>query len=94
MAGVAGLVFVVLSAAIVVTAPPIPALTASGAEIMTYYTNNQTGFLVGTYLGAVALLPGFLLIAYLIVQIRRGEPDGGSLWVLVIVANAGAWPRR
>ncbi|MDP9326558.1 MAG: hypothetical protein M3O87_08525, partial [Candidatus Dormibacteraeota bacterium] len=91
MAGIAGVVFVVLSSAIAVTAPPIPTLTASGAEIVTYYANNQTGFLVGNYLGAVAILPAFLLIAYLTIQIRAGETDDGSLWVLVILSNATAF---
>jgi hypothetical protein len=90
MAGIAGIVFAVLSVLIVI-APPIPTLTASGAEIVSYYANNQTGFLVGNYLGAVALLPAFVLVAYLTVQIRAGEPDGGILWVLVIVANATAF---
>lgn len=91
MAGVAGIVFVVLSVVIAVTAPPLPTLTASGTEVVSYYANNQFGFLMGNYLGAVALLPAFLLVAYLAVQIRKGEPDDGSLWVLVIVSNATAF---
>jgi hypothetical protein len=74
-----------------VTAPILPTLTASGSEIVSYFANNQTGFLVGNYLGAVALLPGFLVVAYLTAQIRAGEPDGGSLWVLVVVSNTVAF---
>ena len=90
LAGISGVLFVVLSAAVVVTAPPIPTLEASGADIVTYYSAHQTGFLIGNYLGALAVVPGFLVLVYLATMIRDAEAGRGSLWILVIVTNATA----
>ena len=90
LAGISGVVFVVLSAAVVVTAPPLPTLEASGADIVTYYSAHQAGFLVGNYLGALAVVPGFLALVYLAIMIRDAEPGRGSLWILAIAANATA----
>jgi hypothetical protein len=64
--------FVMLSVAIVFTAPPLPTLNSTGADIVTYYTDHQYGFLVGNYLGAVAVLPAIIVIVYLTVLVRDG----------------------
>src|ERR1700694_2889154 len=89
-AGVSGVVFVPLSLAIAVTAPPPPGLAASGAEIVSYYSAHQVGFLIGNYLGAVAILPAFFLIVYLTIAIRDAEPGRGRIWVFSAATNAGA----
>ena len=52
--------------------------------------NGQGGFLVGNYLGAVAVLPAILLVVYLATAIREAEPDRGQLWLLVLLTNAGS----
>ena len=90
LAGISGVVFVVLSVAILATAPPPPTLTSSAAEIVTYYADHQGGFLLGNYLGALALVPAFVVLVYLAVTIRDAEAGRGSLWVLAITTSATA----
>jgi hypothetical protein len=90
LAGLSGVAFVLLSVAIGALAPPPPSLASSGADIVSYYSAHQGGFLAGNYLGAVAILPAFLLVVYLSIAIREAEPEGGHLWLLVIVTNASA----
>ena len=90
VAGACGVAFVVLSVAIVVTAPPLPTLATSGADVVAYFAKNQGGFLIGNYLGAVALLPGLVLILYLTIAIRDGETGRGYIWLLALVANTSA----
>jgi hypothetical protein len=90
LAGVCGVVFVVLSAAIAVTAPPLPSLAASGTDVVTYFANHHWGFLIGNYLGAVALLFGLPLFVHLTLAVRDGERDGGWLWILVVLTAAAA----
>jgi hypothetical protein len=87
VAGVCGIVFVVLSAAIAVTAPPLPTLTAGAAEVGAYYSAHQGGFLAGNYLGAVALVPGLVLLAFLVQGIRSAEAPGGAVWLLAALAS-------
>jgi hypothetical protein len=90
LAGVSGVAFVVLSLAIAVTAPLPPSLASSGADIVSYYTAHQGGFLFGNYLGALAILPAFVLVVYLATAVRNSETEGGQIWLLIIVANASA----
>jgi hypothetical protein len=90
VAGLSGVAFVVLSLAIAVMAPLPPSLASSGADIVSYYTAHQGGFLFGNYLGAVAILPAFVLVVYLATAVRDSEPEGGHVWLLIVVANASA----
>jgi hypothetical protein len=90
LAGVSGVAFVVLSLAIAATAPLPPSLASSASDIVSYYSAHQGGFLWGNYLGAVAILPAFLLVVYLAIAIRDAEPDGAHVWLLIILTNASA----
>ena len=87
LAGVSGVAFVVLSLAIAATAPLPPSLASSGADIVSYYSAHQGGFLLGNYLGAVAILPAYLLVVYLAIAVRDAEPEGGHIWLLIILTN-------
>jgi hypothetical protein len=87
LAGASGVVFVLLSVAIAFTAPPIPSLATRGGDIVRYFAKNQGGFLVGNYLGAVALIPAVILVLYLSIEIRDAEPGRGYLWLLVLMTN-------
>ena len=90
LAGVSGVAFVLLSLVIAVTAPLPPSLASSGADIVSYYSAHQGGFLFGNYLGAVAILPAFLLVVYLALAIKEAEPEGGHLWLLILLTNASS----
>jgi hypothetical protein len=86
-AGASGAVFVLLSVTIAVIAPPIPSLATSGPDVVAYFAKNQDSFLIGNYLGALGLLPGIIVILYLIVAIRDAEPERGFIWLLALVTN-------
>jgi hypothetical protein len=83
-AGASGIVFVLLSVAIAVVAPPIPSLATSGPDVVAYFAKNQDSFLIGNYLGALGLLPGIIVILYLIVAIRDAEPERGFSVILLV----------
>jgi hypothetical protein len=89
-AGISGLVFVILSVAVAVTAPPLPSVAATGSNVLAYFTNNQGGVLIGNYLGAVALLPGFIITLYVVLAIRDAEPGRGYIWLLALVTNTAS----
>ncbi len=90
VAGASGVIFVLLSVAVAVTAPPVPSLATSGPDVVAYYTKNQDGFLIGNYLGAIALIPGIIVILYLAILIRDSEPGRGFVWLLALVTNTTA----
>jgi hypothetical protein len=86
-AGASGVVFVLLSVVIGVSAPPIPTLATSGPDVVTYFSKNQGGFLIGNYLGAAALIPGIIVVLYVTIAIRDAEPGRGYVWLIALVTN-------
>jgi hypothetical protein len=80
-----------LSVAVVFTAPPLPTLNSTGADIVAYYTDHQYGFLVGNYLGAVAVLPAIIVIVYLTMLVRDAEPGRGWIWLVIAISTASGF---
>lgn len=94
LAGWAGIVFSVLSLAVIplVLAPPTPPVVgADGVEVAIWFDVHRTGFLVGNYLGIAAFLPGFVQLAVLAARIRRAEGEGGWLATLVLTTGTFAY---
>lgn len=85
-AGVAGILFVVLSAAVVVLSPFWPPLGTQMPQVVQYYATHRTPFLVGNYLAALAAVPSFVQLAALVGLLKRAEGDRGWLWVAVLSA--------
>jgi hypothetical protein len=90
LAGWSGLVFSALSLIVIPLAPSIaPALGASGASFSQWYAEHHWGFLIGNYLGILAFLPGFVLLAVLTARIRHRE--GVTGWMGWLVFGTGAY---
>ena len=92
LAGWAGIVFSVLSLAVIplVVTPP-PALGASGPTFLAWYRAHRTGFLIGNYLGIAAFFPGFVQLAVLAARVRRLEGTSGWLASLVLTTGTFAY---
>jgi hypothetical protein len=90
IAGWAGIVFSVLSLAVIPLAlPPPPALGTGGAGFAEWFGTHRVGFLVGNYLGVGAFLPGFVQLAALAARVRRAEGEGG--WLASLVLGTGTF---
>ena len=83
-AGWGGVLFVVLSGAIVVLSPFWPPLGAPADVVVDYYREHRMPFLVGNYLAAAAAIPSFLQIGGLVMLIKRAEGERGWLWIAVL----------
>src|SRR5262245_18063935 len=81
--GALGILFVVLSLAIVVLAPAFPTSSASATEVAAYYTRYGTRFLIGNYLAVFALLFSFPLLAYLAYRIKQRDQNPSWLWLMM-----------
>src|SRR6185369_3766701 len=85
-AGIAGIIFFVLSGAIVVLSPFWPPLGASMVDVTQYYLHHRTPFLVGNYLAVAAAVPSFIQIAYVVMLFKRAEGESGWLWLTVLLS--------
>src|SRR5438105_12938327 len=84
IAGISGILFVILSLAILAAGPPPPTLTSPAQEIVAYYPAYRLAFLIGNYLGVLAFVPGFVLMAYLTGLLKQAEGEAGWLWIIVL----------
>ncbi len=92
IAGWAGIVFSVLSLAVIPLAlPPPPALGASGAGFAAWFAAHRVGFLVGNYLGLASFFPGFVQLVALAARVRAKEGEGGWLGSLVLATGTFAY---
>src|SRR5262245_28453116 len=57
LAGVSGIVYVVLSLVVGLMVPPPPTLETPAHEVVAYFAAHRQPFLVGNYLGVLALAP-------------------------------------
>lgn len=90
LAGVAGIVFAVLSLIVIPLSPETPPpLGSSPAEIAGYYAAHRLPFLIGNYLGVAAFVPGFIQLAFLAALIRRAEGQDG--WLSMLVLSSGTF---
>jgi hypothetical protein len=77
LAGWAGIVFSLLSLAVLPLAvPPPPPLGALPSELGAWFAAHHTGFLVGNYLGILAFFPGFVQLVVFVAEVRRREGEG------------------
>jgi hypothetical protein len=89
LAGAAGIVFAVLSLAVIPLSPEVPPPLGSGLpEIAAYYTAHRLPFMIGNALGVAAFLPGLVQLAFLAAAFRRAEGQDGWLWMLVLSSGA------
>ena len=92
LAGAAGILFSVLSLAVIPLSPEIGAPIGSSADdLVGYYVRHRSGFLIGNYLGVAAFLPGFVQLAILSSWIRRQEEPDGWLSSLVLATGTFAY---
>jgi hypothetical protein len=80
LAGVSGVVYVVLSIFMVVTiqGEPLPTTGTSPQQVADFYARHRLGFLIGNYLGVLALAPSVPFMAYLTQVVRRREGEAGT----------------
>jgi len=83
-AGIGGIVFVILSLAIVCIVPPIPSLVSKTGEIMLYYETYRDRFLIGNYLAMLAAPPSFLWGAYITRAVKKAEGSDGWWWMTIL----------
>src|SRR4051812_33871242 len=92
LAGAAGILFAVLSLAVIPLSPEIGAPIGSSAdELVGYYIRHRFGFLLGNYLGVAAFLPGFVQLVITSSWIRRREEPHGWLGSLVLATGTFAY---
>ncbi len=82
-----GILFVILSIAIGVTAPPLPTTAADGAAVLEFYTAHRSGFMFGNFLGMLALIPAIPMYTYTAYRIRLAEGAEGWLWLMSLFAG-------
>ena len=94
LAGVAGIVFSILSLIVfplVLTPPAPPIVGQSGAEVAAWFEGHRTGFLIGNYLGVAAFLPGFVQLTVLAARVRRAESEDGIFASLILTTGTFAY---
>lgn len=86
MLGVAGIVWFILQALVLVLPqPPLP--SSSMADAINWFQTNRSAFLVINYLGGVSMALALVLVAGLTQIFRRAEGEGGWLH-FVFLASA------
>ena len=86
IAGWSGILFVVLSGAVLVLAPFWPPVGASAESIVAFYAAHRSAFLFGNALAIAAAIPSFAQIAVLAMLIKRAEGPDGWRWLAVLAA--------
>lgn len=90
-AGVCGILFALLSAAIFPVLFPNfpPPLGGNAEDIVAFHSAHPLPFLIANYLGVLAMVPGLVKLSYLTAIFRRADrPDG---WLSWFVLSTGVW---
>jgi hypothetical protein len=90
MIGAIGLVFVALTVTPLTFAPPPPPGGASATDVVNYYTSHRSALLVGGWIGALGLYSSVFFFGGLVALFKRGEGEGGWLWLVALIGSVGA----
>lgn len=94
LAGVSGIIYVILSSFVAITVQGdfLPTTGSSPQAIVDFYAKHRVGFLIGNYLGVLALVLSVPFTAYLTQVVRRREGEAGfaglTLFGLGLLAHA------
>ena len=92
LAGIAGIVFIVILIATLILPGTPPAIDDSDSDLVNFFTDNRSGILLAQWLGFIATVPALFFFSYFLVVLRQSEGDQPvrTLTALIgIAATAG-----
>lgn len=87
IAAICGLIFVVTLVVPLVVLPPVPDLSSSGSEVVSYYRDHRTTFLFVNWIGCVGTVLFLVFVAAVTGLLSRAEPVQSWLHVAFLAAS-------
>ena len=86
IAGIAGILFIVLTIASFLLPGAPPQMNDSNSEILKYLEDGRTSILVGQWLLFVGIVPGVIFYGYFVSQLREAEGAPGPLSIAALAS--------